>query len=200
MRKKIRNKIPARSRRMKNLGRYIAIDPGEVWLGMAALEINLDGVLAESRVLHLPSRPHIGSVIDDLAIHFPATIICEDYRVQPVGHQRFSGGDTLKVIGALEAHALNSGCRFFTIQPGSADEVEDLFGGWMQEWREQFQVASQWRHAMSAWRVLGRHLMSTDLPFLTNLRMTHGDLMKPWLSTYRRQPHDLIAPALRTAV
>lgn len=184
----------------------LAYDPGEVWFGMAALDINTRTglVSAETRVLHMPSRS-FRAVIDEALPErtLPADIVCEDYRVRPVGHQRWSSGDTLKAIGALRYIAEGSlASSWQVVPPGNAtSELPELVGSLLSTWQEVFERAhdAEWNHAFSAWRVLLRYLMKNDPALL--MRMRSVKFQKTWkerahwLPVTARKPKDLLAPA-----
>lgn len=183
--------------------RILAFDPGDVWCGMAALDWdNGEDIVAESRVIHLASRSLLG-FLRYIDFMLPAYVVCEDFRVQAVGHNRFSAGHTLRLIGALETiTVLNPKSRWAIVPPGNAKrEVPELFNGWYERW-EAFRNDrdANWRHAQSAWRVMGRFLMSDHPKLLRILRKEHRvQPMKPWLGIeHIDRRHDLTSPALRT--
>lgn len=191
--------------RFKKPKRILAFDPGEVWCGLAAFDwSNEEDIVSESRVLCLETRTLL-DVIRYVDFMLPAYVVCEDFRIQSVGHNRFSAGHTLRLIGALEAvTALNPKSIWSTVPPGNAKkEVPQLFGGWYEDWFESFPdlTNSNWRHAQSAWRVMGRFLMARNPKLLTCIHKTKFTVpMKPWLGVDVIGKGDLTAPALRTVL
>lgn len=191
--------------------RFIAIDPGEVWCGVARYDvipllntreqtIGIE-VRADCRVLHVPSRGLYLCVMEALWA-LPATVIVEDYRVRPVGHARFHGGDTLRLIGALEMQtACSRGSVFTTVAAGSAEkELPQLTQGAFDRWGTYWPKPTHknWNHARSAWRVLLRHLMQHDA---TLLRYLHDPVLQATFTAHaatfplaHRHADDLLAP------
>jgi hypothetical protein len=186
--------------------RILAFDPGEVWFGFAALLLDTrkNVVRAETRVLHVPSRSFHGTVNEATFMGLPADVVCEDYRVRPVGHQRWSSGTTLRLMGALQyVTESNDASSWQTVPPGSVREVSELCGPLLDRWREHFHANgnAEWDHAFSAWRVMLRHLMKTEPDLL--MRMRHPttphqfELTPHWLPVTSKRPRDLLAPAAR---
>ncbi len=199
--------------------RFIAIDPGEVWCGMATFEYQppkdpydrsrhgTGFICADSRVLQVPSRGMVKTVTEALW-SLPATVVCEDYQVRPVGHARFSKGETLRLIGALHMYSSQSrNSPFQLIPPGDAEkELPLLSCGFLEPWMVDWPRAKheRWNHARSAWRVLLRYMMGAQ-PEL--LRMAHSakvqathQLMKPVYPLEHKHTDDLLAPGARWQV
>lgn len=184
--------------------RILAFDPGEVWFGMAALAVDprKNVIRAETRVLHMPSRSFHALINEVTMLGLPADVVCEDYRVRPVGHQRWSSGETLKAIGALRYVTEGSvESSWQVIPPGSITEVPEMVGSLLVKWSERFEKANdaEWNHAFSAWRVLFRYLMKHDTDTLMRLRNTKIQRtwreLPHWLPVTTRKPNDLLAPA-----
>lgn len=159
---------------------YVGIDPGDAHVGFAALEItDNEEVRVESRTYSVEShRGYIRMAHDilDLLPHAKRThIACEDYRIRKVGHQAFSAGMTLRLIGALEygAHEINA-FSFTTVAPTDHMEqvTRELFGRVLFNYRNHWPKSRHpgWRHCLSAWRVLGQHLMLTERELLLSIR------------------------------
>jgi hypothetical protein len=149
---------------------WVGIDPGEKHCGFAALEITSDEVIrVESRTYDVAA--HGGylemakSIVDLLPHARRANVVCEDFRIRKAGHQRFSSGDTLRMIGAIEmaVRSLNQ-YEFALIPPADApDAAFKLFGKIIVKYKAKWPRTHHpnWLHCLSAWRVLGLHLMST---------------------------------------
>ena len=176
--------------------RFIGIDPGERWVGIAMLEATGSKWQAESRVLDVQARSGFLQLVSDVLIWAPATIIAEDYRVRPVGHQAFTAGYTLRLLGALQVSAEAKDATWIMLQPGPAAELDLLQLGRFVK-RSDWPASNDphWQHALSAWRVLGRYLLQEHKELLEKLRKTKKpkvelkkDLMVPRTirSTYDR--------------
>lgn len=197
---------------------YLAFDPGDKWCGVAALAANptIDTVCAETRVLCASDRS-FASLINDMSWRYArkgcvpdasmVTGIGEDFRVRPVGHQRFTAAHPVKILGALQYRFELDGSPWHLVAPGNAErEVPMLVNELLSDWREHWRASSDanWRHAWSAWRVLLRHLMANDPALLRTLRMqgvseTRTETRR-WLPLQQVQTHDLITPAVRWTV
>lgn len=178
--------------------RFIGIDPGEKWVGIAMLEVRGSRWHAETRVLSVAARRNLLEVVEDVLIWAPATIIAEDYRVRPVGHQRFTQGYTLRLLGALEVTAIKLG-KWITLLPGPSAELEMLQLGRFinrQDWGQH--TNPNWQHALSAWRIVGRHLMAEEPKMLERLRKIKKPTRTIKNSSLaprpRRAPEDLYSP------
>lgn len=186
--------------------RFIGIDPGDVWVGIAALEFEPERneVRGETRVYNLTARglPH---TVQDIVSMMPAHVAVENFSIRPQGHNRFKAGQTLRLIGALE-YAISQSVRSTgcLIPPGNAErEVPLLFGDLIARWRKDWQTPGlkEWNHAYSAWRVLGRHLMTDHVELLRTLKrdplQDSRALMRRWLPLQHGSDRDIIAPASR---
>jgi hypothetical protein len=150
--------------------RFIAIDPGEKWVGIAMMETRGTAWRAESRVLSVEARQHILEVAQDALTWAPAIVLAESFQVRPVGHNAFSGGYTLKLLGALEAVARLKDATWLTMMPGPSADLEMLqIGRFIQKTFSE-PSSPQWRHAISAWRILGRHLLTEERQQVEKLR------------------------------
>jgi hypothetical protein len=198
--------------------RFFAFDPGDVWLGFAALQTDdTDGTLrdpqtqihAMTKVIHVPSRDIPGAAMDALVYNLgreDTVVICEDFKIRPQGHNAFSSGNTLRLIGALQyAASQYARTTWSLIPPGNAEkELPQLLGtGFFTDWQRSWVKPknANWRHARSAWRVLARHLMMRQPHLLNRLRdeRTHATfgLMPRWMEFRQTIENDLRAPAAR---
>lgn len=188
----------------------IGIDPGEAWCGIAALNIKKRSVVAEARTLAIKPRTPISIVRAALPFSKKdeVIVIAENYNFRPVGHQRFSTGQTVRLLGALEFYTRDMNWKWHLIPPGPwQKEIPLIFGNnLLAEYRRHWPQPrhQNWDHCMSAWRVLGRYLLTEQLTsVLAPLRKKHGigddaywhpaDSFMPVRSTRKA---DLIAPAV----
>lgn len=141
----------------------IAIDPGERWTGIAVMQVMpelsvwLFGVL-DSRKDYLRPVTVLESVLSRTPNPF---LVLEDYRVRPVGHQRFTRGITLRAIGALEYVARRSEVEQTKIPPGNIDQELNRLGidRILRRWRKNWTRVTNWEHGRSAWRLMGQHVL-----------------------------------------
>ena len=178
--------------------RFIALDPGEAWVGIAMLEVRGVWWRAESRVINVHAREHILEVAQDALVWAPAIILAEDYRVRPLGHNAFTAGYTLKLLGALEAVTRLKDATWSTMMPGPSADLEMLqLGRFIRpvDWEPK---SPQWRHAVSAWRILGRHMLTEERDAMEKLRRVKDPKLefdKACLAPRtRRSQEDLFSP------
>jgi hypothetical protein len=184
---------------------YVGIDPGEVWCGFAALLFDANGdIRAEARSHSIAAHGgYLGMVRDlvDLIPHARQTrLIVEDFRIRASGHQRFNHGNTLRMLGALEyASSKIPTFSWYLVSPGSSRDTHNLFGKTLRNYHKRWPNPGDdaWTHCMSAWRVLGHHLLKHDTAGLTRLRMCKPVRVSRWLPLGCNTDHDLIAPAAR---
>lgn len=166
---------------------YIAIDPGDRWVGIATLYMQPQIELGESPVhsrrrspwkfgCHVLDRKDkkLVDTIDEIRgiadMISASRMVVEDYQIRTQGFNAFNAGATLKLIGALELMSQSfHQIPFFTIKPDNPELAQRF---WMGAWDEirgrvDRQIARDLRqHAFSAWRVLGMHMMQYDLSTL----------------------------------
>jgi hypothetical protein len=137
----------------------------------------------------------------DLLPHAKRThIVCEDFRIRRVGHQKFNAGNTLRFLGALEYGIKQIDQFSFSLVPPSDHwerENRELYGrvifNYRKLWPKPHDAA--WNHCMSAWRALGHGLMALEQPQL--LRLHHAKKSHRtarWLPVSEHQ-QDHVAPA-----
>jgi hypothetical protein len=181
---------------------YIGIDPGAAWCGFAALDATTYRVEARTYSVkaHGGYLCMVRDLLDLLPHNRPTTIIAEDFRIRRSGHQRFDPGHTLRFLGALEF-----GCsqidafEFYTVPPNDNGEREtrELYGVILQRYRRHWPRPrhAAWGHCLSAWRVLGRHLMRYDHGMLMHLHQHQGShRSSQWLPSLQKHG-DHCAPA-----
>ena len=186
---------------------YIAIDPGESWCGFAALEVtSKNEVRVEARTYSVKARHGylrmVHDIVDLLPHARPAHVIAEDFQIRHSGHQRFSRGNTLRFLGALEFGVTSvDAFQFFLIPPNDHGEQEtkELFGRVLSSYRKTWPKRKHpaWGHCVSAWRVLGNHLFQHDRDLLLRLLKEKKSHPYPqWLPALVRAPQvEHIAPA-----
>lgn len=151
---------------------FIAIDPGERWTGLAVLTSFEDAAILLIGVID-NGDDHFRQVgiIDEILQKVKGIpVLClEDYRVRPVGHQRFTRGQTLRALGALEYVARRKGVPTVMVQPGNIKSDLKAFGvtRLLKAWKPAIPGSSD--HAQSALRILAHSVLQLDpklLPFL----------------------------------
>lgn len=186
----------------------VGIDPGDSWCGFAALDISKYAIRAESRTYGRDDR-NIFRMVETL-LPFAGTkerviVAVENFQIRGQGHQRFSAGDTLRLIGALEYVCIRYGWSFNLVPPGSwKADLPLLFGNHiLTQYRKAWPTPghANWDHCLSAWRVLGRHLLSEHLlsvlaPMRKAQRTVFWEQCAPWVHAKTRG-YDLVAPAVR---
>jgi hypothetical protein len=187
---------------MKQPDHYFAIDPGEVHVGFASLYIDDDQFTLHSGVLHRPSRT-FPQLVDQLMKHldcptvWTSMLLVESYQARAVGHQRFSSGETLQLVGALRYATERDGRLFATIMPGDAKKdlralrLQPLLDEWIPQPRP-----SRWEHAFSAWRVLGRFMLGHNIRCLQSLGRPNAEQHGTPENVCSAYKKDLIAPTL----
>jgi hypothetical protein len=199
--------------------RWIAIDPGERWCGLAVLEREEkprdDQFLWYAHTCVLDKQNREGRKRNWRVLDLVATLlgrqgilIMEDYRARPVGHQAFSGGETFRMLGALEYCAKMHASQWFFYPPGPP--MDDLGHLHLLPVLDAWRVRSwptpnnpEWNHAFSAWRVLGMHLMKTSPEtLLTFKKLNVGGMFRDAraASVFRsNEDRDLTAPSISWA-
>lgn len=149
--------------------RWIGVDPGDRWLGLAILtQVDSTTWTADMRVVDLAqrrSRTHVVNEFLQLVDSMFDVVVAENFSARAVGHQRFNQGDTLRLLGALEYGVTNRQCSFFLVPPGDPKQLNGMFfKRWLEMWQGRWLDRSNphWRHALSAWRALIVHLMASD--------------------------------------
>jgi hypothetical protein len=145
----------------KDATRFVAVDPGDVWCGVAALELRGPIWSAYTTVLHVTPRTIRETIIEILRCN-PTGLIVERYQQRGVGHQRWAEPNAPRIIGALEYVAECNGLGFHLEMPNSPQLLERMpFWPIIEKWRAHWQQghAANWQHALSAWRILGSFMM-----------------------------------------
>jgi hypothetical protein len=186
---------------------YIGIDPGEAWCGFSALEITSENVVrVEARTYSIAAHGGYLQMAHDIIDLLPharrAHIVCEDFRIRRSGHQRFSSGNTLRFLGALEYGVTSvDAFKFFLVPPNDNGEKEtrELFGRVLWNYRKSWAKPrhAAWGHCVSAWRVLGHHLMSREQDLLLRLHNVKSSRRcDRWLPTgLKSARQERVAPA-----
>lgn len=171
----------------ENALRLVAVDPGDAWCGVAALELRGPIWSAYTMVIHATPRT-MPEVIVEIMRCNPHAVIAEKYQQRAVGHQKWAEPRAPRILGALEYVAYDNGLGFHTIQPDSPEKLM-LMPFWpiIKKWRKHWQRgnAPDWQHALSAWRVLGAFMMQ---PVLLPRLVTLKSQEKHVLDTMSYQP------------
>lgn len=186
---------------------YVGIDPGEAWCGFAALDISSKHeIRVEARTYSVKAHNGYLQMAHDLVDLLPharqAHIVVEDFRIRRSGHQRFSHGDTLRFLGALEFGVTSvDAFKFFLVPPNDRGEQEtkELFGRVLFSYRKTWPRNRHhaWGHCISAWRVLGNHLFHHERDLLLRLlKQKRSHRCDQWLPALIRNPdREHVAPA-----
>lgn len=144
--------------------RIVGIDPGERWTGFAVLDLSMTapwraqaGVLDASEDLYrVTDRARYLSPPD-------SHVAIEEYHVRPAGHQQWTRAMTVRLIGSIEYALRESTAKTFFYPAGDASKDLGLLNisrsimSWKREhWTPR---KKQWSHALSAWRILGLHML-----------------------------------------
>lgn len=159
--------------------RITAIDPGDRWVGLAAIHSMPDKDRGEKYGLNIAvmdrSKRSIRETADIALQSRPRELVIEEFRARPQGHQAFSELKTPRLIGALE-YAFQEPVTF--IPPGNPfEDVPRLLGkDLVKLWRGGMDSRGHdrwdagWNHGWSAWRALALFLLHRNPDFLLRLR------------------------------
>jgi hypothetical protein len=166
-------------------------------VGYARLQLNAGIVTAQTGTIDATKRSFRLVVDAVLGAAFHGTIVTEAYHVRPQGHQAFSRGETLQLIGALRYFADARGCAWHDVPAGDPDRELELLGlsRFIARWQELWPNAraAAWHHARSAWRALGFHLVKARPDLLLHLQdVTRFKILRP----EERALHDHYAPII----
>lgn len=185
---------------------YIGIDPGEHWFGYAILSVK-DRECQAGMGVFTVERRGLDQLVDQIQMWLPAHVAVESYQARPVGHQKFGGGLTSMIIGALrvgiEQTKTNPPSTFNLVPPGEPDHELPLLGlsRYVEAWKHMCMTPQRrdWHHARAAWRVLGRYLLSHHAEILQPLKNkdVYRSFMCPVAQRFEikcKVKDDLIAP------
>lgn len=187
---------------------FLGVDPGERWLGLAGLVCMSHRWHAHIMVVDMKGTAMYDNV--DLfrrMVGEETRVVCEDYRVRPQGHNRFSGHATLKLIGALHFVTEDRKGTFHLVPPGPPESLTEIAFGErpLQYWRERWKQFGNpnWNHGMSAWRALAYFLHKHYPHIGAHLRpgspmvreMTYDIAGINWFNSWPNAP--LTAPRVR---
>lgn len=144
---------------------WLGIDPGERWCGYALLRH--DGRWrAQTGVLDASQRSYVELIDTLLHDTYRSVVVVESYQQRPVGHQAFKTAVTPQIIGSLKYATEKRDAKFYTVAPGDPDkELQYLqLSKFIEMWKAFWPAPrhTNWHHARSAWRILGRWLLSND--------------------------------------
>jgi len=178
---------------------WLAVDPGDRWAGFARLAINQGAAMAETGVLDVAKRSFRDTVDFLLGGAFRGTLVVEQYRQRPQGHNAFDGGETLQLMGALRYFADARSCAWALVPAGDPDRELPMLGldGFVERYRRYWpdKGNQKWQHARAAWRHLGMHLLKAQ----PELMLALGEPLDPKLSPsdfHQRSLFDLNAPVI----
>lgn len=175
----------------------VGVDPGNRWTGVATLLV--DATHISAIMLVLDSQAYSIKFLTDVIIHDQAkTVVAEEYRNRPIGHQRFNAPLTPRLLGALEYRAISVGATWAKIPAAPFDAVK-AFPIWkrIEVWKEHCQAPTdhRWSHAFSAWRVLSAYVLRNKPRVHTAIeRSRRSSLEYDELTAMRRS--DLVAPVI----
>jgi hypothetical protein len=143
--------------------RYIGIDPGEVWVGFAVLDVlDRDVLYTSCGVLDLEARGFT-PLVKEIRRWLPAYVAGEEFRSRPMGHRTWSKEETARLLGALQFAVEESGSTWRTAEAGNPNVDLPKLGweGWLENWSTQWPRvhSAPWNHARAAWRALGMVLL-----------------------------------------
>lgn len=154
---------------------FLGVDPGDRWVGVARLIVRqrlTRGLQfrAETQVFDR-TLLNFGDLVRRIVFqpYVPTRIVTEEYRVRPLGHQAWTNGQTLQLIGALRyvAHQQLE-VPWTQVHAGPVELLDGLPLGPIiraaqRDWPES--SGRRWLHGLSAWRVLAYDLsvMRPDL-------------------------------------
>lgn len=137
----------------------IGVDPGEVHTGVVILHRGeaKSFIVNNNGDLYLPARWL--NLREDDSLY----LVVEDYRVRPVGHQKFTDAKTARLIGALAFLSERKGWGFSLVNPESPDKLVGLglFKA-AKASQPKDMSAKLWVHVLSAWRIVGYYLLTHD--------------------------------------
>lgn len=161
---------------------FVGVDPGEAHVGFAILNIKRT---QHSRLWTLNMGVfdvehhgfyHVVEQLCDLpqVSNMSVDIIIESYQQRPVGHQAFNTPLTPQFIGAIRMLGHIQESESYLIPPGPIDDLDRLFFTQiLQQWEPKEQTHKHWKHALSALRVIGIHLISTEPERIMDLKMAY---------------------------
>jgi len=134
---------------MKDTVRIVAIDPGERWVGIAALALRANVWKLEMGQLERLNTT-LTPVVEVIDGWRPTLVAVEKFQHRPQGHQSFDAGEVLQLIGAIRYITEQKGLGYIEQMPApshslTAYPIYPLLMAWDRD------VSG---HVHSAWRVL----------------------------------------------
>lgn len=150
---------------------WIGIDPGERWTGVVALANHgINRWYAEMGVIDQQQLGlyHVPIHLSDFLLSFDPrgiTVVAEQYQARPQGHQAWSDLAPARLLGAVEMVALRARVRYATVKAGTygTEVIQPVLKRWTRP------SSPQWKHAISAWRVLVMYLVKDDQAVVEDL-------------------------------
>lgn len=143
---------------------YLGIDPGDKWVGWARMQV--DGLMYTANMgVYNSEAINFYDLVQFILIkgNNPTHIITESYQQRHLGHNRFGRGTTLRFIGALQYVTEQKHLIWGEVPPGNPEELAHLhLAKYIEKWTPHLPMPAspQWKHAHSAWRVIGRYLLT----------------------------------------
>lgn len=143
--------------------RFIAIDPGTSWVGIARLHDSHATLRGKTDCIDVR-----GWHLADIGAHLRRSItdadlcIVEDYRVRPTGFNAHSDGGTLRLLGMIEFLAWDGGTELVKVAPGKPTDALRLW----KHLSADFMKHGAGDHSMSAWRIMGRYFLDHERDLL----------------------------------
>lgn len=148
-------------------GFVLGVDPGEAHCGIAALWMPvIDGhnsIFMETAVFDVRKRSHF-DIMEMLNWRYITAAAMENFQIRPQGYNAFSGGRTLRSIGAFELQLQQWDLPGFFVNPGPDAELDLLpLSHLVGQARRVWGHGHHWQHARSAWRALGFVLAQSQM-------------------------------------
>lgn len=156
---------------------YLGIDPGDKWVGWARMQVTDRTYTCCMGVYNRAMFNDLTRLVNVIMeANTPSHVICESFQLRALGHNKFGRGETLRLIGALQYATGQAQLAWSEVPPGNAVvELGQLhLGKYIEKWMKWVPASADtnWRHAHSAWRVIGRYLLTMHHKDITRLART----------------------------
>jgi len=142
---------------------YLAFDPGDRWVGVAIARAATTHTIVSTALFDrntsafgairgLLSRRHVLGLTEQLVL------VAEDFRIRPMAFNAFSGGNTLRFLGALAYEAEHIGVPLALVST-TADGTKMPLTNKLAAWKIDWPRPASWSHGLSAWAALQRALV-----------------------------------------
>lgn len=185
----------------------VGIDPGDRWIGMATMRIELNycTIKCDMAVFDENVFPSFNRMVQQLTPSVTAvlkhrvSVITEEFRIRPQEFNRFSASRVPALIGAIRYVTAESGAHWTEVAAGNAEKDLKEFGFtlFLNDWALHCSGDSNWRHARSAWRVILKHLMTTDPNLLHRIISSYSQAEFGFIENPKSKEAVLVAPTMR---